>query len=169
MIPEMTTYIIYIGTTLIASAVYYLTFRYQAKKIDILEKAIKTQSTLLEDFEKFKKLLDVDHYVKNRDLQLENQKLQLTRFFEKEAKTLAEKVMRQTADGVIKEQVKWMPAWNELSQIALSIAIKQFPNKEDKPKRDAHFIENYPENSEYFIKFCDAYFDGQISSNDPIH
>ena len=166
MTPELSTYL-YIGTTLIAATIYYLTFRYQAKKIDILEKAIKTQSNLLEDFEKFKKLLDVDHYIKNRDLQLENQKLQLTRFFEQEARTLAEKVMRQTADGVIKEQIKWMPAWNELSQIALSIAIGQFPNKEDKPQRDAHFKQNYPQNADYFINFCDAYFNKQTPPNDP--
>ena len=166
MTTDITTYI-YIGTTLIASAVYYLTFKYQAKKIDILEKAIKTQSNLLEDFEKFKKLLDVDHYVKNRDLQLENQKILLTRVFETQAKTLAENIMKKTADGVIKEQVKWISAWNELSQIALSIAISQFPNKEDKAKRDAHFKENYPDNSEYFINFCDAYFSGQIPPNIP--
>jgi ribosomal protein S6 len=52
MTPEIST-ILYISSTLVAAATYYLTFRYQAKKIDILEKAIKTQSTLLDDFDKF--------------------------------------------------------------------------------------------------------------------
>ncbi|HSK14338.1 MAG TPA: hypothetical protein VK907_14050, partial [Phnomibacter sp.] len=66
MTPEISTYI-YIVSTFIAATIYYLTFRYQAKKIEVLEKAIKTQSTLLDDFDKFKKLLDVEHYIKNRD------------------------------------------------------------------------------------------------------
>jgi hypothetical protein len=166
MTGDITTYI-YIGTTLIASAVYYLTFRYQAKKIDILEKAIKTQSTLLGDFDKFKKLLDVDHYVKNRDLQLENQKIQLTRFFENEAKKMGERIVKNMSNKYVETNADLLNAFNELAQVPLSIIMQQFPKAPDKIDRDNYIKNKFPHSSELFIRFCDDYVAGKIPPIDP--
>ena len=167
MTPELSTYL-YIGATLIAAFVYYMTFRYQAKKIDILEKAIKTQSTLLDDFDKFKKLLDVDHYVKNRDLQLENQKIELTRLFEKESLKIANGVRDIMAKSFVDVNAKWLASFNELAQIPISIVMKQFPEKEHKNERDAYIKEKFPHSSEFFIGFCDAWVAGEIPPDDPV-
>jgi uncharacterized membrane-anchored protein YhcB (DUF1043 family) len=163
---EQTTTYIYIGTTLLASAIYYLTFRYQAKKIDILEKAIKTQSTLLDDFDKFKKLLDVDHYLKNRDLQLENQKIQLTRFFETEAKKMGEKIVENMSNKYVETNHELLSAFNELAQVPLSIIMKQYPGLADKVERDKYIVGHFPHSSELFIRFCDDYVAGKIPQSD---
>jgi hypothetical protein len=165
MTPELSTYL-YIGTTLIAATIYFLTFRYQAKKIDILEKAIKTQSTLLDDFEKFKKLLDVDHYVKNRDLQLENQKIQLTRFFEAEAKKMGESIIENMGKTYIETNKDLLAMVQELVQIPISIVMKEFPDKMQKTKRDKYIKETFPHSSKMFIGFCDAWVDGRIRPDD---
>jgi hypothetical protein len=166
MTPEISTFL-YIGSTLIAATIYYLTYRYQAKKIDILEKAIKTQSTLLDDFDKFKKLLDVDHYVKNRDLQLENQKIQLTRFFENEAKKMGERIVENMSTRYVETNAELLNAFNELAQVPLSIIMQQFPKAPDKTNRDNYIKEKFPHSSELFIRFCDDYVAGKIPPIDP--
>lgn len=166
MTPEISTYL-YIGSTLIAATVYYLTFKYQAKKIDILEKAIKTQSTLLDDFEKFKKLLDVDHFLKNRDLQLENQKIEMTRYFEKEAQAMGDRIVKSMNDTYVQVNKELLDMVQELAQFPLTMVIKQFPDKEKKAERDIFIQKYYPHSATKLIGFCDAYFNGDIPPNDP--
>lgn len=154
MTTELSTYL-YIGTTLIAAIIYFLTFRYQATKIDLLQKAINSQSSLISDFEKFKKLLDVDDYKKNRDLQLENQKIVLTRFFEVEAKKLALEIANTSGQHFLEINNKVLAAFNELAQIPLSIIMKQYPDKSKKQERDKYIREKFPQSAEFFIGFCD--------------
>ena len=162
---EQTTTYIYIGSTLIASVVYYLTFRYQAKKINILEKAIKTQSTLLDDFDKFKKLLDVDHYVKNRDLQLENQKLGMTRTFEKEVEKLAKNITEGMNKTYIEANADLLGMVQELVQFPIHATLKQFPDKSQKVDRDIFIKQHYPHSADKLIGFCEAIIAGQIQPN----
>ena len=166
MTQEITTYI-YIGSTLIACAVYYLTFRYQAKKIDILEKAIKTQSTLLDDFDKFKKLLDVDHYVKNRDLQLENQKLEMTRYFEKEASKIGDSVAKSLNETYMETNKDLLGMVSELVQFPIDMVMKMYPEKSQKDERDNFILQHYPHSASRLIGFCDAVVAGQIHPNVP--
>lgn len=166
MTPEISTYL-YIGSTLIAATIYYLTYRYQAKKIDILEKAISSQSSLITDFEKFKKLLDVDDYKKNRDLQLENQKIQLTRFFEKEAEKLANNVADNMNKRYIETNSDLLGMVQELIQFPIHMTIKQYPDKSQKTERDKFIKQNYPHSADKLIGFCDAVIAGQVVPDDP--
>ena len=167
MTEEITTYI-YIGSTLIASAVYYLTFRYQAKKIDILEKTIKSQSSLLDDIEKFRKMLDVDEFKKNRELHLETQKLELTRYFEKEAKAMGDTIIKSMNDNFIEANADLLGMVQELVQFPIHAILKQFPDKNQKADRHNFIKQHYPHSADKLIGFCDAIFAGQVQPNDPM-
>jgi len=162
MAPETTTYI-YIGTTLIACVIYYLTFKFQARKIDVLEIAIKSQSTLISDFEKFKSLLDVEHYIKNRDLQLENQKIEMTRYFEKEAKAMGTRLAEGMNNTYMEINKDLLASVNELIQVPLSIIMTKFPDKSQKADRDNYIKEKFPHSTKLFIDFCDTWVAGQIT------
>jgi hypothetical protein len=164
---EQTTTYIYIGSTLIAAVIYYLTFRYQAKKIDILEKTIKSQSSLLDDIEKFRKMLDVDEFKKNRELHLETQKLEMTRYFEKEATAMGQRITKAMTDNFMEANKDLLGMVEELIQFPIHATLQQFPGISQKGNRDIFIKQHYPHSADKLIGFCDAIIGGQIPPIDP--
>ena len=61
---------------------------YQANKFKDLENTINSQQKLIQDFEKYKSLFDIDDFGKRLQLKLDNQKDELERHFNSQAKSI---------------------------------------------------------------------------------
>lgn len=161
-------YIQIIVTTACAVA-YILTYRYQASKLDTMDRTVKNltdlingQSKIIADFEKYKSVFDIDDFEKRLALKLDNKEMEMNQQFRKQAQNIVDNTLNTAREHIVKEQPNWMKSWEELSQIAISVTLKQFPTKDDKVKRDEFVKRNYPSNCEYFIGFIDDYLDGKI-------
>jgi D-ribose pyranose/furanose isomerase RbsD len=155
--------------TALCTVAYFLTYRYQAKKIEILDKTlnslqsqITSQSTIISDFEKYKKLFDIDDFEKRLKLKLDNQKDELNQVYKKEIDEASIKTARLAIEIFQKEHEKIINGYEELGNIALAVTLQKFPKKENKIERDLFIAKNYPKNLEYFITFCDEALDGKI-------
>jgi hypothetical protein len=164
MSSEVSTYI-QTGVTIVAVIVYYLVYRFQSRKIDLLQKSVDSQSRIISDFEKYKSLFDVDDFEKRLKLKLDNQRIELIRSFEAEAVKLANNVSQKAAENFLQQNDKMLAAWNELAQIPLSIIMKEYPKKEDKQARDKYISEKFPKSADFFIQFCDDYLAGKVPPN----
>ena len=165
---DIALYIQIIVTTACAVA-YILTYRYQASKLDTMDRTVKNltdlingQSKIIADFEKYKSVFDIDDFEKRLALKLDNKEMEMNQHFRKQTKTIVDNTLKTAQEQLVKTTPDWMKSWEELSQIAISVTLKQFPTKDDKQQRDEFVKKNYPKNCEYFIGFIDDYLDGKI-------
>lgn len=141
----------------VSVAVYVLTFIYQGGKITMLESVLKNQGDFVNSYEKYKQLLN-----DTLNLSLQKQKTELELTFQNQSKKIADETLKIAFKTFQQESENMMKGWQELSQIAISIIMHEFPKKEDKVKRDKYIQDHYPHNAIYFIGFIDDYFDGKI-------
>jgi hypothetical protein len=160
---------IQIIVTAFCAVTYILTYRFQASKLNTMEKTVKTlaelingQSKIISDFERYKSVFDIEDFEKRLALKLDNKEMEMNQQFRQQTKTIVDQTIQTTQDIFIKTSPEFMKSWEELSQIAISVTLKQFPTKADKDKRDEFVNKHYPENSKYFIGFIDEYLDGKI-------
>lgn len=142
----------------IHTVAYALTAIYQANKFKALENTVNSQQKLIQDFEKYKSLFDIDDFEKRLNLKLDNQKLELTRSFVKQAEELANNIATNAAERMLEGNKDLLAAYNELSPIILVPILKKFPNESDKLQRDSYILSNHPKNAAYFINFFDLHF-----------
>lgn len=160
---------IQIFVTAVCTVVYILTYRYQSAKLDTMDKTVKTltnlingQSKIISDFEKYKSVFDIDDFEKRLALKLDNKEMEMNKQFKDKTKTIVDNTLKKANEIYLRETPNMMKSWEELSQIAISITLKQFPEKTDKQKRDEFIKKNYPNNAQYFIGFIDEYLEGNI-------
>jgi len=158
-----------IGITALCTFAYFLIYHFQAKKISVLNTTLKSlqgqvtsQSTIISDFEKYKKLFDIEDFEKRLKLKLDNQKDELTLVYKKQVEEASKQTVRLAIDIFQKEQEHIIQGYEELGKIALTLILQKFPKKENKPERDIFIKKHYPKNIDYFITFCDDALDGKI-------
>lgn len=160
---------IQILVTATCAIAYILTYRYQSSKLDTMDRTVKNltdlingQSKIIADFEKYKSVFDIEDFEKRLALKLDNKEMEMNKQFRQQTISIVDETLKTAQEKIIKETPSWMKSWEELSQIAISITLHQFPTKEDKEKRDEFIIKKYPNNSKYFIGFIDDYLAGKI-------
>lgn len=125
--------------TFLLIVIYVLIYKYQANKLKSIEiqittvnRTVESQSKLINDFEKYKSLFDIDDFDKRLKLKLDIQKDELNQAFKKQLKESQVNTIKSVDETLKKSAVEWMAGWDELSQIALGILLKQFPEKKTK-------------------------------------
>jgi hypothetical protein len=168
---EFALYIQILVTAFCAIA-YFMTYKYQSSKLETMDKTVKSlsehingQSKIITDFEKYKSIFDIEDFEKRLNLKLDNQKMEMDKQFNQKAKNISDKTLESVEKTLITETPSWMKGWQELSQIAISILLKEFPTKLDKIKRDEYIRKNYPNNAKYFIGFIDSYLEGNFANS----
>jgi len=168
---EFALYIQILVTAFCAIA-YILTYKYQSSKLETMDKTVKSltelingQSKIIADFEKYKSIFDIEDFEKRLKLKLDNQRMEMDKQFNQKAKTISDKTLESVKKTFINETPSWMKGWEELSQIAISILLKEFPTKLHKIKRDEYVKKNYPNNAKYFIGFIDSYLEGNYTNS----
>ena len=163
-----------IFVTAVCAIAYILTFRYQSSKMKVLEQTLQnlhsqitSQSKIISDFEKYKSLFDIEDFEKRLKLKLEIQKDELSIEKKEEIVHYSKEMADIAVKAFQKENEKILNAFQELSQIPITIAMDKYPKKEDKKERDKYLKTNYPHSSEYFIGFCDMVIN-KTQTNDQI-
>jgi calcineurin-like phosphoesterase family protein len=150
---------IQIGVTAICAVAYVWTFRYQSAKISSLETLISNQSSIINDFEKYKSLFDIDDFEKRLSLKLENQHLELSKDFNSKIKGIVDQTIKVSTDQFIASNKEIIQGWEELCQIAMGVALDHYPQKEMKADRDKWIKDYHPKNAKWLIGFIDNHFE----------
>lgn len=151
----------------------YIVYKIQLKKIESIEKTtsnlfdlLKSQSQIINDFEKYKSLFDIEDFEKRLNLKLENQNMELNKQFNFRTKQIIEELLKATSKRIQETEGTIIKGWDELSQIAIGTTLSKFPEKTDKPKRDEFIKRHYPINSEYLIAYIDAHLNGEFDKEE---
>ena len=166
MTSEISSYISS-GVTVIAAFIYFLTYRFQKTKIDLLQNSIDSQSKIIADFDKYKSLFDISDFEKRLQLKLDNQKMELSNSFLVQNRKSIDDALEKYSEYVTHSSIEALSGWEELVNLANSVTLSQFPDKSQKVERDLYLIKNYPKNAEFMIRFLEDYFDGKIPLNEP--
>ncbi|MDB5206534.1 MAG: hypothetical protein JWR72_1609 [Flavisolibacter sp.] len=151
--------------TLLAAFIYFLTYRFQNRKIELLQSSIDSQSKIITDFEKYKSLFDISDFEKRLELKLDNQKMELGKSFQIQNQKSIEAALEKYSEHVFRSSQEALGGWEELINIANSITLLKYPDKNKKAERDAFILKNYPKNADFMIRFLDDSFDGKIHPN----
>lgn len=165
MNPDITS-LLSSAVTIIAAFIYLLTYRFQKRKIELLQNSIDSQSKIITDFEKYKSLFDISDFEKRLELKLDNQRMELSKSFQLQNRKSIDAALEKYSEHVLRSSQDALAGWEELINVANHVTLHKFPDKEQKIERDEFILKNYPKNAEFMIHFLDAHFDGKIPSND---
>lgn len=166
MRPEITSLLSSV-VTIIAAFIYFLTYRFQKRKIELLQNSIDSQSKIIADFEKYKSLFDISDFEKRLELKLDNQKMELSKSFQVQNQKAIDDALKKYSEYVLHSSQEALGGWEELINVANNVTLHKFPDKAQKIERDTFILKNYPKNADFMIRFLDDYFDGKIPPNDP--
>ncbi|MFM8739499.1 MAG: hypothetical protein ACKOC0_04765, partial [Cytophagales bacterium] len=83
--------------TALCTVTYFLTYRYQASKIETMERTVKNltdlingQSRIISDFEKYKSVFDIGDFEKRLALKLDNKEMEMTQQFREQTKVIVD-------------------------------------------------------------------------------
>lgn len=156
---------------------YFLTARYQSKKIDVLESNLNSQSNLLKNqsdtistFEKYKEMVNLKNIEDNLNLKIENLHLEYKRNIELGRDKVINEAVLLSGNKFKVEQQKMLRAWTELINITAQVILDQHPA--NKTERDEFTIKFVPFNAEYIIGYMDAWSSGELEkykANHPLN
>ncbi|WP_162628180.1 hypothetical protein [Arcticibacterium luteifluviistationis] len=156
---------------------YFLTSRYQTKKIETLESNLNSQSNLLKNqadtistFEKYKEMVNIKTIEDNLNLKIENVELKHKRDIELGRDKVINEAVLLSGNKFKVEQQKMLRAWTELINITAQVILDQYPD--NKTERDEFTIKFIPFNAEYIIGYMDAWSSGDLEkykANHPLN
>jgi hypothetical protein len=155
---------------------YFLTARYQSKKIDVLESNLNSQSNLLKNqsdtistFEKYKEMVNLKNIEDNLNLKIENLHLEYKRNIELGRDKVINEAVLLSGSKFKVEQQKMLRAWTELINITAQVILDQYPHKTETDEITIKFV---PFNAEYIIGYMDAWSSGELEkykANHPLN
>lgn len=161
--------------TAAATIAYILTYRYLSEKVKTMNQTVTTmknlidsQTQIIQNIDSYKKIYNPEDFTKAMSLKLENQKIELTRLFEKQAKDFGDNITKGMNDIYIETNKEMLAMIQELVQFPLATTMARFPDKSQKVERDNFIKKYYPHSAAKLIGFCDDWVGGKIPPNVPM-
>lgn len=161
MDPEMIIVLLVQILTLLG---YFLTAKYQSRRIETLEQSMQSQRDLLKNqadtiktFDDYKKLINLNDVEKNINLKLDNLHLEYKKIINQREKTVSDSAIKIATETFQRENHKMLRAWNELVNINAQFIIGEYPDKLNVKERDEFINRILPFNAEYLIPMINAW------------
>lgn len=172
MTPEILI-IIQTVVTATATIAYIFTYRYLSEKVKTMEQTVITmkslidsQTQLLQNVDSYKKLYDPKDFENALFLKLDNQKLTLSKEFEKQKAEIVDAIIKNMTGRFAEANADLLKMVEELIQFPVHMTLKQFPDKSQKAAKDEFIKQNYPYSADKMIAFTDDILAGQVKPND---